>query len=74
MVVSPSWLPFFLTRPSDERRLLDLIFSVCALARIRGGTKGRRRPKHLAMTGDCIVLFWSTLRQVKFGAWATERQ
>ena len=34
-------------RPSDERRLLNLIFSVCALARIRGGTKGRRRPKHL---------------------------
>ena len=57
MVVSPSRLPFFLTRPSDERRLLDLIFSVCALARIRGGTKGRRRPKHLAMTGDCLVLF-----------------
>ena len=34
-------------RPSDEQSLLDLIFSVCALARIRGGTKGRRRPKHL---------------------------
>ena len=47
MVVSPSWLPFFLPRPSDERRLLDLIFGVFTGARIRGGTKGRRRPKHL---------------------------
>ena len=34
-------------RPSDERYLLDLIFGVFTLARIRGGTKGRRRPKHL---------------------------
>jgi len=47
MVVSPSWLPFFLPRPSDERSLLDFIFSVFTVARIRGGTKGRRRPKHL---------------------------
>ena len=47
MVVSPSWLPFFLPRPSDERYLLDFIFSVFTVARIRGGTKGRRRPKHL---------------------------
>ena len=47
MVVSPSWLPFFLPRPSDEQSLLDLIFSVFTGARIRGGTKGRRRPKHL---------------------------
>jgi len=70
----PLALSLFLTRPSDERSLLDLIFGVCAVARIRGGTKGRRRPKHLAMTGDFLVLFWSTLRQVKFGAWATERQ
>ena len=58
----PHALLLFLPRPSDERHLLSLIFSVCALARIRGGTKGRRRPKHLAMTGDCLVLFWSTLR------------
>ena len=43
----PLALSLFLPRPSDERYLLDFIFSVCALARIRGGTKGRRRPKHL---------------------------
>ena len=58
----PLALLLFLPRPSDERCLLDFIFGVFTLARIRGGTKGRRRPKHLAMTGDCIVLFWSTLR------------
>ena len=34
-------------RPSDERHLLDFIFGVFTVARIRGGTKGRRRPKHL---------------------------
>ena len=34
-------------RPSDERYLLDFIFGVFTGARIRGGTKGRRRPKHL---------------------------
>ena len=43
----PLALSLFLSRPSDERYLLDLIFSVFTLARIRGGTKGRRRPKHL---------------------------
>ena len=34
-------------RPSDERYLLDFIFGFFTVARIRGGTKGRRRPKHL---------------------------
>ena len=44
-------------RPSDERYLLDFIFGVFTGARIRGGTKGRRRPKHLAMTGIFSGLF-----------------
>ena len=69
----PLALSLFLSRPSDERYLLDLIFGFCALARIRGGPKGSRRPKHLAMTGIFSGLFESTLRQVKFGAWATEQ-
>ena len=60
-------------RPSDEQSLLDLIFSVFTGARIRGGTKGRRRPKHLAMTGICSGLFWAA-RRVRFGAWAAERR
>ena len=43
----PLALSLFLPRPSDERYLLDFIFGFFTGARIRGGTKGRRRPKHL---------------------------